>query len=61
MRVRIDKVDGENVVLELPDRDLITAPRVLFDCPKEGDYHDITIDPKSVDKHLNRLADNLFE
>ncbi len=61
MRVRIEKVEGENVIVELPDKDLITAPRVLFDCPREGDYHDITIDPVSVDKQLRKLADNTFE
>jgi hypothetical protein len=61
MRVRIEKLEGENVIVELPDKALISAPTVLFDCPREGDWHEITIDPQSQQKRLERLANNTFE
>ncbi|MCL2157351.1 MAG: DUF3006 domain-containing protein [Methanobrevibacter sp.] len=57
MQVIIDRFEGDFAVVELPNKDMIDVPKVLFPDAKQGDVIDILINHKETDKRKKRIND----
>ena len=59
MQVIIDRFEGDYAVVELPNKDMIDVPKVLFPHAKQGDVIDVIINKKETKKRKKKIA-NLF-
>jgi hypothetical protein len=64
MKVIIDRFEGDDAILEMPDLRFVSAPRILFDQAKEGDVVSICVDLHDTEKrkkNIKKLMDQLFD
>ena len=62
MQVIIDRFEGKFAVVELPNKEMIDVPKILFPDAKSGDVIDITINKKETEKrkkNINELFNRL--
>lgn len=57
MQVIIDRVEGDKILVELPDMTIVTVPLSLFPEAKEGDIYKIIIDKDNPTKQKNKIQD----
>lgn len=50
MKIIADRIEGEFIVAELPDKSIVNMPRCLAPDAKEGDVIDISIDEEETEK-----------
>ena len=63
MQVIIDRFEEDYAVVELPDKNMINVPRILFPEAQEGDVIKIIVDNEEINKRkeeITALSDNLF-
>lgn len=64
MKVIIDRIEGDYVVVEIGVGKIVSAPKILFQNAKEGDVFKIEIDREETDarkEKIQKLMNNLFE
>jgi len=55
IQVIIDRFEGDFAVVELPNKEMIDVPIVLFPDAKQGDVIDIIINYNETDKRKKRI------
>ena len=64
MKVIIDRIEGDYVIVEIGVGKIISVPRILFQNAKEGDVFKIEIDREETNarkEKVQKLMNNLFE
>lgn len=64
MKVIIDRIEGDSVIVEIGGGKIISVPRILFQNAKEGDVFKIEIDREETNirkEKIQKLMNNLFE
>ena len=64
MKVIIDRIEGDYVIVEIGVGKIISVPRILFQNAKEGDVFKIEIDREETNirkEKIQKLMNNLFE
>lgn len=64
MKVIIDRIEGDSVIVEIGVGKIISVPRILFQNAKEGDVFKIEIDSEETNirkEKIQKLMNNLFE
>lgn len=62
MQVVVDRIEGDYLVLELEDGNIIDVKKELIPNAKEGDIIDISINEEAKErcKEVEKLMDDLF-
>lgn len=64
MKVIIDRIEGDSVIVEIGVGKIVSVPRILFQNAKEGDVFKIEIDREETNirkEKIQKLMNNLFE
>ena len=64
MKVIIDRIEGDYVIVEIGVGKIVSVPKILFQNAKEGDVFKIEIDREETDirkEKIQKLMNNLFE
>lgn len=64
MKVIIDRIEGDSVIVEIGVGKIVSVPKILFQNAKEGDVFKIEVDTKETEmrrKKVQKLMNNLFE
>ena len=64
MEVIVERIEGDFLVVEIMEGQVVNMPKILAPNAKEGDVIVITIDEskrKMLLDNVNNLVDNLFE
>jgi len=64
MHITVDRIEGECIVAELENGDMVNLPRVIAPEAKEGDVISITIDHQETGRlkdKIRSLMDSLWE
>lgn len=57
MKIILDRFEGTQAVLELPNRKMVMAPAVLFEGAKEGDVISILVDPAETQLRKEKIKE----
>lgn len=57
MQVIIDRFEGNFAIVELPNKEMIDVPKVLFQDAKEGEVIDIIINHSETNKRKKNISD----
>ena len=64
MKVIIDRIEGDSVIVEIGVGKIVSVPKILFQNAKEGDVFKIEIDREETNirkEKIQKLMNNLFE
>lgn len=64
MEVIVNRIEGDYLVLELPNGNILDVPKELIPEAKEGDIITISIDKEKTNtrkKEMQELVDSVFE
>ena len=64
MKVIIDRIEGDSVIVEIGVGKIVSVPKILFQNAKEGDVFKIEIDREEANarkEKIQKLMNNLFE
>ncbi len=56
MNVILDRYEGTQAIVELPDQRTLSVPAALFEGAKEGDVVSIRVDPTQTQIRKDRIA-----
>lgn len=60
LKVTVDRLEGNYLILELPDKSTISVPKELFPGAKEGMVYSISPDKEEEEKRKEKVS-TLFE